>query len=44
MKGVGLIFELETAQIVHLFELGIELGYFYQFGIFSYIMTGIIQK
>ena len=31
-------------QIVKAFELGIEIGYFYQFGIFAYIMTGVISK
>lgn len=44
MKGVALIFELEKDQIVKAFELGIEIGYFYQFGIFAYIMTGVISK
>jgi hypothetical protein len=44
MKGVALIFELDKDQIVKAFELGIEIGYFYQFGIFAYIMTGVISK
>jgi len=26
------------------FDLGVELGYFFQFGIFSYIMIGIMNQ
>ena len=37
--GVGLIFELSDIQLSALYDLGIELGYFYQFGIFAYIMA-----
>jgi len=41
LKGVALIFELNSEQIHLSFELGVEMGYFYQFSIFSYIMTAI---
>lgn len=41
LKGVALIFELDSVQISKAFELGVEMGYFYQFAIFSYIMTAI---
>ena len=41
LKGVALIFELSEEQLKQLYELGVELGYFYQFGIFAYIMTAI---
>lgn len=41
LKGVGIIFELSDAQLAALYDLGIELGYFYQFGIFAYIMAAI---
>ena len=43
LKGVALIFELEQSQIIEAFNLGVEMGFFYQFGIFSYIMTAIIN-
>ena len=38
--GLGLIFDISTEAMK---ELGVELGYFFQFGIFSYIMTAIIS-
>ena len=38
--GLGLIFDISTDAMK---ELGVELGYFFQFGIFSYIMTAIIS-
>lgn len=41
LKGVALIYELTQDQIQLAFELGVEMGYFYQFAIFSYIMTAI---
>ena len=41
LKGVALIFELTDIQVKKAFELGVEMGYFYQFGIFAYIMTAI---
>jgi acyl-CoA hydrolase len=44
LKGVALIFELEQNQITEAFNLGVEMGFFYQFGIFSYIMTAIINQ
>ena len=39
-----MIFDLSQKNIVRAFDVGIELGYFYQFGIFSYIMSGIINQ
>ena len=44
LKGVGLIFELSEIQLSALYDLGIELGYFYQFGIFAYIMAAIRRQ
>ena len=44
LKGVALIFELSEAQMSQLYELGVEMGFFYQFGIFAYIMTAIRQQ
>ena len=44
MKGVALIFELDQKNIQVAFDIGVEMGYFYQFGIFSYIMTAIINQ
>ena len=44
LKGVALIFELEQSQITEAFNLGVEMGFFYQFGIFSYIITAIINQ
>lgn len=41
LKGVAIIFELDKETINECFEIGVELGYFYQFGIFSYVMTAI---
>lgn len=41
LKGIGLIFELSDVKLAELYDLGIELGYFYQFGIFAYIMAAI---
>lgn len=44
LKGVALIYEMDQEQIAQAFDLGVEMGYFYQFGVFSYIMTAIINK
>ena len=41
MKGVAILCELDQDQIRNAFEIGVEMGYFYQFAIFSYIMTAI---
>ncbi len=43
-KGVAIIFELDIEQIKKAYEIGVETGYFYQFGIFAYIMTAIINR
>jgi hypothetical protein len=43
-KGLGLIFDLDLASMALARDAGIELGYFFQFGIFSYIMTAIINQ
>jgi hypothetical protein len=44
LKGVAIIFELDKQLVQQSFQLGVELGYFYQFGIFSYIMTAVINQ
>ena len=44
MKGVAIIFELNQQQISQAFDAGIEMGYFYQFSIFSYILTAVINQ
>jgi len=33
--------EIQTAKA---FEIGIEMGYFYQFSIFAYILTAIVNQ
>ena len=43
-QGLGLIFDLDREQMVLARDARIELGYFFQFGIFSYIMTAIINQ
>ena len=43
MKGVAIIFNMDPSLVKASFQLGVELGYFYQFGIFSYIMTAVIN-
>jgi hypothetical protein len=43
LRGVALIFDLGQTNIQKAFDLGVELGYFFQFGIFSYIMMGIMN-
>ena len=40
-KGLGVIYELSAQEIDLMFEAGVQLGYFFQFSIFSYIMTAI---
>jgi len=42
-KGLGLIFDLDSESMTLARDAGIELGYFFQFGVFSYIMTAIIN-
>jgi hypothetical protein len=44
LKGVAIIFEMDQMQIQHAFEVGLEMGYFYQFSIFAYILTAIINQ
>lgn len=39
-----MIFDLGQTNILKAFDLGVELGYFFQFGIFSYIMIGIMNQ
>ena len=43
-KGLGVIFDLDEESQILARNAGIELGYFFQFGIFSYIMTAIINQ
>ena len=43
-QGIGLIFDVGTENLQLTKEAGIELGYFFQFGILSYIMTAVISK
>ena len=42
-QGLGLIFDLDKETMLMARDAGIELGYFFQFGVFSYIMTAIIN-
>ena len=42
-QGLGLIFSMDYENMVAARDAGIELGFFFQFGIFSYIMTAIIN-
>jgi len=42
-KGLGLIFDLGEDGIKNSKAAGIELGFFFQFGIMSYIMTAVIH-
>lgn len=43
-KGLGVIFNLSQEGKELLREAGIELGYFFQFGIFSYILTAVLNQ
>jgi len=43
-KGLGLIFDLDDEAMTLARDAGIELGYFFQFGIFSYIMTAVMNQ
>ena len=44
LKGVAIIFQLTEEQILRSFEVGLEMGFFYQFSIFSYILTAIVNQ
>lgn len=39
-----MIYDMGQTNIANAFNLGIELGYFFQFGVFSYIMIGIMNQ
>lgn len=43
-KGVALIGGMKKADVNKAFELGVELGFFYQFGIFTYIISGVQRR
>ncbi len=43
-KGVALLSDLGQTNILKSFNLGVELGYFFQFGIFSYVMIGVMNQ
>jgi hypothetical protein len=43
-KGLGLIYDLGQEGIIDMHSAGVQLGYFYQFGVFSYILTAIINQ
>ena len=43
-KGLGLIFDLDKESMKLVYEAGVELGFIFQFGIFSYIMTAITNR
>jgi len=40
---VALISDLGQTNILKAFDLGVELGFFFQFGIFSYVMVGVMN-
>ena len=42
--GLGIIFDMSAETMKTIRDVGIELGFFFQFGIFSYIMTAIISQ
>ena len=42
-QGLGLIFDVGTENLAMTKEAGIEMGFFFQFGTMSYIMTAIIN-
>jgi len=42
-RGLGIIFDMDSDGLRVSHTAGVELGYFFQFGIFSYIMTAIIN-
>jgi hypothetical protein len=42
-QGLGLIFDVGTENLAMTKECGVELGFFFQFGTMSYIMTAIIN-
>jgi hypothetical protein len=41
---VALIADMGQKNILQAFDLGVELGYFFQFGIFSYVMIGVMNQ
>ena len=43
-KGLGVIVDLGPDGILQARDAGIELGFMYQFGIFSYIMTAVVNR
>jgi len=43
-KGLGLIFDLGQDGMAVAKEAGVELGFFFQFGIFSYILTAVVNQ
>lgn len=43
-KGLAIIHEMGVSDIEHSFKLGIEYGFWVQFGIFSYIMTAVANS
>ena len=43
-QGLGLIFDLDKETMLQARDAGVELGFFFQFGIFSYIITAILNQ
>ena len=43
-EGLSLIFDFDPETLALCKDAGVELGYFFQFGVFSYIMTAIINQ
>jgi hypothetical protein len=43
-KGLGLIYEMGQDGILIAQQAGVQLGFLFQFGVFSYIMTAIISR
>ena len=43
-KGLAVIFDLNDEGLAHFKAAGFELGFFFQFGIFSYILTAALQS
>ena len=43
-NGLGVIFDLDKESLLLIRDAGIDLGFCFQFGIFSYIMTAIINQ
>ena len=43
-KGLGVIYQFGQDSLIVARDAGVELGFFFQFGIFSYILTAVVNS